>query len=254
MKTKTSDKIKYWEKDVSIRDVKVDNATRMVEGYFADFDTLDSDLDIIRRGAFAKSIEEHGPASSGNRKVANLKQHLILHPIGDLRSLFEDDKGLGFRSFMGRHVDGNDALMMYEDNIIKEHSIGFNYLEEGLQWVDGDTNKGTQGFWNVTEVKLWEGSYITFGANENTPNLSAIKSQADVNNQFDSLIERLDVFQKCLKDKRYSVKFNNMADLELLQIQKGLMALKTFEPQGDIKRKKRNEPKPKENLFKNLKF
>ena len=241
------------EPTFSIKEIKVDNATRMVEGYFANFNTVDSDNDIIRKGAFTKSIEAHGPASTGNRKIAHLKQHDIQSPVGDLRELKEDDIGLYFRSFMGRHTDGNDALMMYEDNIIKEHSIGFNYLEEGLEWVEGSQSRGIEGYWNVTEVKLWEGSFVTFGSNENTPNLSSIKSQADLNNAFDSLIQRLDVFQKCLKDKKYSSKFNNMAELELLQITKGLAALKTFEPLEDIKSKKQNEP-TKENLFKNLKF
>lgn len=243
----------YSEKSITIKEIKVDNPARMVEGYFASFNTLDSDEDIIRTGSFAKSIEEHGPASVGNRKIAHLKQHMIINPIGDLRELKEDDTGLFFRSHLGNHTDGNDALHMYQDNIIKEHSIGFNYLEEGLEFVEGDPTKGTKGYWNITEVKLWEGSYVTFGSNENTPNLSAIKSQKDMDSAFDSLIKRLDVFQKCLKDKKYSLKFNNMAELELLQINKGLMALKTFEPQEAIKSRIKEKP-VKKNLFKNLKF
>ena len=44
-------------------EIKADAKNRMVEGYFSAFDNIDSDADKILKGAFTKSIKEHGPNS-----------------------------------------------------------------------------------------------------------------------------------------------------------------------------------------------
>jgi len=71
------------EKNLSIYGVKshslilkdLDEGSRSVSGYFASFDTLDSDNDIIRKGAFTKSIQERGVKSTSNRQIAHLRNH-----------------------------------------------------------------------------------------------------------------------------------------------------------------------------------
>ena len=45
----------------------VEPKTRRVTVMLSKFDTIDSDNDIIRMGAFSKSIMERGPESSSNR-------------------------------------------------------------------------------------------------------------------------------------------------------------------------------------------
>lgn len=231
MDKKTKSGYKEIGYDFKATEIKADLTSRVVEGYFAAFGNIDSDGDKIVKGAFAKSIEQHGPNSERNRKIAHLAHHDIRRPLGVLKELSEDDHGLYFRSELADHDDGNDALKLYHNGVIREHSIGFNYLEEGLHYVDD--GKG-QAHWVVSEVKLWEGSYVTFGANSETPNLSIIKSQEDLNNQLDALNERAEFFIKALKDGDYSKKFDHMAELELIQIQKGYNALITYEP-TDIK-------------------
>ena len=76
----------------------LDEGSRQVKGYFASFDTLDSDNDVIRQGAFTKSIAERGPSSLGNRKIAHLRDHDFTHQIGRIDELGEDSKGLYFVS------------------------------------------------------------------------------------------------------------------------------------------------------------
>lgn len=205
----------YKEKIFLIKDFKTDRSERTVEGYFSSFNFLDADRDIIRKGAFARSIENHGPASTSNRKIAHLAHHDIKRMIGEIRILREDDYGLYFLSQLGRHKEGQDALMLYEDGIIKEHSIGFNYLEDGLTYNEGDESKGVPGYWDVTDVKLWEGSYVTFGSNENTPNLSAMKTAKDILTEMEKVDERMEVIERAAENKSYSKQFHEMHVFEL---------------------------------------
>ncbi len=44
--------------DLKIEDI--DEPNRIVKGYLSAFDTLDSDFDVIRKGAFKKSIQVPG--------------------------------------------------------------------------------------------------------------------------------------------------------------------------------------------------
>ena len=152
----------------------VDPKNRRVSGYFASFDTLDSDGDIIRKGAFAESILQRGPQSAGNRKIAHLWEHDWSFPIGKLLELHEDDFGLKFVSQIGRSEKANDVLLNYQDGILREHSVGFYYLIDGTKLVE-DSRLGA--YTEVTNVELFEGSTVTFGSNSLTPVLDVYKSE-----------------------------------------------------------------------------
>lgn len=219
--------------DLSIKEI--DEDSRIVKGYFASFNNVDSDADMIVKGAFNKSIKEHGADSSSNRKISHLAFHDVTRPVGVLKVLKEDDKGLYFESELGTHDEGENALKMYKDGIIREHSIGFNYIADKTQFIevddsDNDLIKSVGGYWKLHEVKLWEGSFVTFGANSETPNLSAIKSKEDIDNELDKLKQRMNLFIKALKDGNYSQKYNQLFEVELLQIQKSFESLVKFEP------------------------
>jgi phage head maturation protease len=60
---------KYSYKDSGVSDslrlqIKdVDGKKGIVTGYFSDFNSIDSDGDIIKPGAFQKSISQNGPQS-----------------------------------------------------------------------------------------------------------------------------------------------------------------------------------------------
>jgi HK97 family phage prohead protease len=109
-----------------LKDLSLDN--REVAVYLSVFDTIDSDNDIIRRGAFKKSINDKGPDSSSNRKIAFLRHHDWEQQIGKFLRLEEDSKGLFAVGKLGTSTKGEDALRDYEEGIINEHSIGFQYM------------------------------------------------------------------------------------------------------------------------------
>lgn len=158
----------------SIKDV--DGKQGIVTGYFAKFDNVDSDGDIIRKGAFAKSILETGPQSSQPR-VKHLLNHNTNQPLGALTSLTEDAFGLNYESQIGSHTLGQDFIKMVESNLITEHSIGFQTMKRNqLQEYQDYMKNPALGMYELTDIKLWEGSSLTcWGANQNTP-LTGMKS------------------------------------------------------------------------------
>jgi len=144
-------KTHYGVKTISVKITDIDEGSRKVKGYFSDFDTIDSDRDIIRKGSFKRSIDARGPKSEGNRKIAHLRNHDWNQSIGFINELTEDSKGLGFVSTLGRSTKGNDALLDYQDGILREHSIGFAYVKGKIEKVEDDT---LGDYHNVTELNI----------------------------------------------------------------------------------------------------
>lgn len=154
-------------KSLDFKVTDIDDATRTVKVALSKFDYLDSDGDIITKGAFTKTIKERGPESATNRKIKFLRYHDWEHEIGMWKELYEDGEYLIGIGELGRSTKGADAFLDYQDGIITEHSIGFNI-------VNGKYENTDEGFL-IKEVMLWEGSAVTFGANQETPVLGVSK-------------------------------------------------------------------------------
>jgi len=180
----------------SIKDISL--GKREVAMYLSKFDTIDSDNDMIVKGAFEKSIRERGPESSSNRNIAFLRYHDWQHPIGKFLKLEEDQKGLFAVAKLSTSTKGEDALRDYEEGIIKEHSIGFQYMTDNVKWVE---EQGEKGYYQIDEVKLFEGSAVTFGANEYTETLSVGKSQDNIS-ALGKLTNEINVVTKALINGR----------------------------------------------------
>lgn len=174
----------------------LDSNKRQVAIYLAKFDNIDADNDMIKKGAFTKSIQERGPEASSNRRIAYLRWHDWEKPIGKFLSLNEDDYGLFAVAQLGQSQIGEDAWNDYNDGIIREHSIGFQYIQDKMRWID-DMNAPAQGYWMISELKLYEGSAVTFGANEETNVVEVMKSEqkiekaVKISEQIDTLIKAL---------------------------------------------------------------
>ncbi len=143
--------------------IEVDENSRTVSGYFASFGNKDSDNDIIEPGAFAKSIKERGVGSKAPNKIAYLWQHNMKEPIGKLEVLAEDSNGLYFEAKLSDIELGNRVLTQYKDGTLDQHSIGFRYVKDKLDYSEAEDT------YFVKEVNLHEGSVVTLGANPNTP-------------------------------------------------------------------------------------
>lgn len=154
----------------------VDGKKGIISGYFASFNNVDSDGDIIRKGAFSKSILEWGPLSSQPR-IKHLMNHNASQPLGKITELNEDQKGLSYESQIGTHTLGADFIKMVESDLITEHSIGYQTMKRNqLQDYEGYIRNPVGGWYELTDLKLYEGSSLTaWGANQNTP-LTGLKN------------------------------------------------------------------------------
>lgn len=146
----------YSVKNFTAEVKNVDVNRRTVSGHFAVFNEKDADEDIIRPGAFEQSIKERGPR--GKNRIMHLWQHNPVKPLAKPHELREDDTGLYFVSQITDTSYGTDALKLYRDGVLKEHSIGFNTIQSHF---DEDAGANI-----LTELKLFEGSTVTWGAQE----------------------------------------------------------------------------------------
>ena len=226
----------------------LDEGSRQVKGYFAAFNNIDSDFDVIRAGAFAKSIAERGPESTGNRKIAHLRNHDFTHQIGRIDELGEDKHGLYFVSTLGTSSKGEDAFRDYQEGIIREHSIGFQYIGDKIDFVEpSDSEFNSEvGHFEVREVKLFEGSAVTFGANSLTPVVDVAKGQEQVDYKLKRIKELTDTLETALKNgKGTDERLENIEQMfaQLKQLQN---SLEIKEP--SVKDTLKEEPKEADNL------
>ena len=202
----------------------VDGKKGIVTGYFSDFNSIDSDGDIIKPGAFQKSISQNGP-QSGKPRIKHLLNHDSSKPLGVLEVLKEDTKGLYYESRLGTHSLGVDFIKMVDSGLITEHSIGFqtvkyNQLKPWNEWKPGEAAR------ELTELKLYEGSSLTaWGANMNTP-LTGLKTEQKVK----KINDRIDVLIKALRDGSFTDETFDLLEIELKQMQQAMIDL-TTEPE-----------------------
>ena len=151
-------------KNTAIPVSDVDTSKGIVTLYASAFGNVDSDNDIIEKGAFTKSINEWGPQGKG--RIKHLWMHSVYEPIGRPVEMIEDVKGLLVQSKVS-DVKNGDYLKLYADGVITEHSIGFEVMKSN------ETKQARV----ITETRLWEYSSVTWGANPNTPTVG-MKSES----------------------------------------------------------------------------
>jgi HK97 family phage prohead protease len=209
-----------------LKDLDIPN--RQVAVYLAHFDNIDSDNDIIRKGAFSKSILERGPESTSNRKIQFLRHHDWEWQIGKFVELSEDNTGLYAVGQLGRSTQGEDALRDYEDGIIKEHSIGFQYLSDKMRFIE-DLTMESGGYWDILEVKLFEGSAVTFGANPETYVVSVPKGE-EKTDYIEKITKELDVCIKALANGKGTDERLQNLEMKVKYLNSQLISLATIEP------------------------
>lgn len=166
----------------------------IVTGYFSKFNNVDSDGDIMKPGAFTKTIQEQGPQSTQPR-IKHLLNHDTWQPLGKLLTLKEDSYGLYYESQVGTHEGGEDFIKMVESGLITEHSIGFRIIKRNqIQSYEDYYKNPNLGMFEITEVKLYEGSSLTaWGANPLTP-ITSLKG--DKNLDVDMIVAKTAAIDK----------------------------------------------------------
>jgi HK97 family phage prohead protease len=89
-----------------------DDKNGIVKGYGSFFNNKDSDGDIIRMGAYRKTIEENG------YRVKYLYQHNMNQPLGKMKELYEDEKGLAFVAEVPKTSLGKDVIELMKSVVL----------------------------------------------------------------------------------------------------------------------------------------
>jgi len=168
--------------------IKADKEQGILTHYVSVTGIVDRDKppDLIELGAFAKTLQESGPA--GTNKIRVLWQHqwgeVIGHPLEmavhpramlppGLLSLYPSATG-GLYVVTKLNLDvqrGREAFALYRDGDMDEWSIGFDAVRHSK---DHDILKD-QGVFvrRIQEARLWEYSTVTWGANQATITVAA---------------------------------------------------------------------------------
>ena len=122
----------------------------IISGYASVFNIVDSQNDIVQKGAFEDTKPEN---------IKLLWQHDTLKPIGIIKSLYEDDYGLKIQAEINNRILlGKETTELVRQKVIDGLSIGF---------CAKDFEYDNQGVRLLKKVDLMEISVVTFPANRN---------------------------------------------------------------------------------------
>ncbi len=154
----------YYERGISpdMHESKTASATLEIKqleengifaGYASVFNVVDSQKDIIQRGAFKRTITQR----QGNIKL--LWQHHMNEPIGVIEELREDERGLYIKARLMMEVArAREAYALLKRSVVNGLSIGYTPRRYH--------QASKSGVRTITDIDLWEVSIVTFPANE----------------------------------------------------------------------------------------
>ena len=146
---------------------ETDDEEGTFEGYGSVFNNIDLGNDIIKPGAFTKSIK-----SRGLRGVKLLYQHKTDMPIGVFEEIIEDERGLRVKGKLALKTQaGREAYELLKMGALDGLSIGFRVSPEQVSY-DKRTRRR-----NIKEVDLMEISLVTFPMNPKAT-VSQVKANA----------------------------------------------------------------------------
>ena len=178
----------------------IDEKSGIVKGYGSIFGNVDSDGDIISKGAYTKTIKENG------ERVKYLYQHQMDKPLGKMINLYEDEKGLMFEASIPKTQLGSDVLELIKAGVITENSVGILPLQK-------ESCTGDKCYRKLTEVKLYEISAVTLAANDEAMILD-VKGNVDV----DKVLSRYDNLVKLIRKGNISDNLGYAIEAELIKL------------------------------------
>jgi HK97 family phage prohead protease len=175
----------------------IDEKMGIVKGYGSYFGNKDSDNDVIAKGSYQKTIKENG------ERVRYLYQHDMTQPIGKMKELYEDEKGLMFVAEIPKTTLGMDVLELIKGGVITENSVGILPLQKQMK----------DDYREITEVKLYEISAVTLAANDQAKILD-VKGNVD----YQKLYKRFDSLAKIIRKGNVSDEMGYAIESEILKL------------------------------------
>lgn len=158
-------------------------------GYLAVFDNIDSHGDVIRKGAFLKTIDEW---KAKGKYPAIFWNHDPDEPIGVFTLMREDEKGLYVegRLLILDIVRAKSTYALMKVKAIDGMSIGYITIQA--------THDPQTMIRELLELELVEGSIVAFPSNPNSL-ISSVKSKLQ-----DGEMPSLPEFEKFLRESGFS--------------------------------------------------
>lgn len=186
---------------------------RIIRGYLCVWGVRDSHGTGFIKGCFAKSLQERGVESNANQKIIFLWMHDQKNPIGQFRTLREDDYGLYFEAVIDDISEGDRAIKQVRSGTLNQFSFGFDYI-----WDKMEYDEKNDTVW-IAECALYEGSVVSFGSIKET---FAYRSMNEFENDMELLQEDTADFIKSIPRAK---------QLELRTLINRHIALAKVEPQ-----------------------
>jgi HK97 family phage prohead protease len=165
---------------VQVKEIGADGS---FEGILAAYNNVDLGGDTILPGAFTKTIQEHGS------EVPLLWQHDTHEPIGKL-TLVDSPGALLVKGQLLMDLPmAQKAYLLLKAQIIKGLSIGYDTIKKDVE----------DGVRRLKELRLWEGSVVTFPMNE-AAMVTAIKALMEKKDDFNTELAEIQ-----LRDSGYQI-------------------------------------------------
>ena len=196
----------------------ISSESRTVKACWSRIGNVDLDNDIIVAEAFTKTIAERGP--KGKNLIWSLIDHKadLGHTIGKPIDLYIDGDMLVAITQIVETEAGEDVIKLYEAGLINQHSIGFSTIKSSI-------DKATQ-VRTITELKLYEGSAVLWGANPETPTLGF---KGEFKESKENLSKRLENLIKAFRGGSFTDDTFALMEIQIKQIQSELLALEVAE-------------------------
>lgn len=216
---------------------------------------VDHEQDVLLPGCASKSIQENGPQSNSKKpKIKFCKDHVMTVDSPGRFLLIKEERINNEEKLWARpeFYDDEIGMGLYERYLkggIDQHSIGFRYMKimmatrekgEGFEYdsqenwnkwigklINPEKAEEKGFFFIVPEIKLFEGSAVSWACNEKTEVLSVKSLEGKKIN----LLTRMNILQKSLVNSK-AEEFNYYANLEIIHIKNEIEKLinTIFEP------------------------
>lgn len=169
-------------------DIKAVEDDGFFSGYGSIFGNVDSYREVVKQGAFSKSL---GEWQARNRLPPILWNHNHNEPIGVYTKMEEDESGLYVEGklLVSEVQRAREIHALMKVGAIDGMSIGYSVKR---------SQKAEQGVVNLLELKLFEVSVVTFPANEES-RVDAVKAALD-----EGELPTLPEFEKFLREAGFS--------------------------------------------------
>ncbi len=197
----------------------LDIKSNKVTGYASTFGNVDSDGDMMMPGAFTKSLADPG------KRQLHLYQHDSYRPLASVKGgslqLSEDAKGLKFESQIVDTSWGKDVMKLIEAKVLNENSIGFQVMRSRMS--KADSAGAQERYRELHELKLFEVSSCSWGANDQALNLKSLYT--------DELLQaRLETVIKASRNGSFTDDTHMQLEIYLMQLNQLIIESKSTKP------------------------